>query len=256
MTRLILLCLLLASCGGSRVATDAVPAPRVTFGDRDPVDWGGRGPDAYPIHGVDLSRWQGQLDWAAARRAGTSFAWIKATEGADRVDPMFAVNHDAAKSAGVAIGAYHFFYWCSSAENQAAWFIRNVPRRAGDLPPVLDLEWTPFSPTCTYRPPAAEVRAEVGRFMDILQAHYGQRPVVYTTPDFYDRNGFADIDTEEFWLRTVAALPSERYPGAAWTFCQYSSTGLIAGAEGEIDLNAFAGDRAAWYRWLSLRRQR
>ena len=132
----------------------------------------------------------------------------------------------------------------------------SVPRTPGALPPVVDLEWNPFSPTCTYRPPAAEVRAEVGRFMDILQAHYGQRPVVYTTPDFYDRNGFADIDTEEFWLRTVAALPSERYPGAAWTFWQYSSTGLIAGAEGEIDLNAFAGDRAAWYRWLSLRRQR
>lgn len=254
MTRLILLCLLLASCGGSRVATDAVPAPRVTFGDRDPVDWGGRGPDAYPIHGVDLSRWQGQLDWAAARRAGTSFAWIKATEGADRVDPMFAVNHDAAKSAGVAIGAYHFFYWCSSAENQAAWFIRNVPRRAGDLPPVLDLEWTPFSPTCTVRPPAGEVRDRARRFLDIVERHYGQRPVIYTTREFYRETGIGQLGTD-LWLRATAEPVTDVYPGARWTVWQYSATGRVDGIAGDVDLNVFNGRTGDWAAWLARRRQ-
>ena len=253
MLRLALLLLLLASCGGSRPDAVPVPAPRVDFRDRDPVDWGGPGPGAYPIHGVDLSRWQGQLDWPAARRAGVSFAWIKATEGGDRVDPMFAINHDAARDAGVAIGAYHFFYWCGPAETQADWFIRNVPRRSGDLPPVLDLEWTPFSPTCTVRPPGHEVRERARRFIEIVERHYGTRPIIYTTREFYRETGIGQLDVE-FWLRATAEPVQKVYPGARWAIWQYSATGQVDGIRGDVDLNVFNGRPADWFAWLSRRR--
>ncbi|SPJ25352.1 GH25 family lysozyme [Palleronia abyssalis] len=222
------------------------------FGDVDPTDWGGRGPDRFPVHGIDLSRWQGDIDWTAARAAGVNFAWIKATEGGDRIDPMFAAHHDAAQRAGVAVGAYHFFYWCGPPETQARWFIQNVPRRAGDLPPVLDLEWTPFSPTCTVRPPAAEVRDRATRFMSILARHYGQMPLIYTTREFYPENQIARLGAET-WLRSTARPVEDAYPGAPWRVWQYTATGRVPGISGNVDLNAFNGSEGAWHAWRAAR---
>ena len=98
-------------------------------------------------------------------------AIIKATEGGDRVDEMFASHWRGAARAGVRRGAYHFFYHCRAPEEQAAWFFRHVPRRSGDLPPVIDMEWTPTSPTCTLRRDGATIRAEARIFMDIVERH-------------------------------------------------------------------------------------
>ena len=225
------------------------------FADSDPQDWITRKPTDHPVHGIDSSRWQGQIDWATARSAGVSFAFLKATEGGDRVDPAFASQWAAAGLAGIPRGAYHFFYFCTSAAVQARWFIANVPRSPGALPPVLDIEWTPFSPTCRIRPAPAQVRSEIGIFLQIVGQHYGQRPIVYTTPEFWQDNGFADISGEDFWLRSTNAHPSVAYAGMPWTFWQYTGTGRVPGIAGDVDINAFAGSAAAWRRWLSARQQ-
>ena len=65
-------------------------------------------PDDFAIHGIDVSRYQGDIDWRRVKRAGTEFAWIKATEGGDYVDPKFMENWNQARAAGVPRGAYHF----------------------------------------------------------------------------------------------------------------------------------------------------
>ena len=249
--------LALAGCSTS------VPSPRTKsvpsvlpprFAERDPVAWPGRTPVHYPVHGIDVSRFPGAVDWRRARAAGTNFAWIKATEGGDRLDPRFAQNFAGASAAGVVAGAYHFYYFCTPPEVQAAWMIANVPRASGALPPVVDLEWNPFSPTCTHRPPGAEVRAVVQRFVGILQAHYGRQPVIYTTRDFWPENGIGRYDGE-VWLRAVTEHPSTAYPGASWSFWQYSSTGHVDGVTGPCDLNCFSGSAQSWRAWLAARRQ-
>ncbi|MGD9657375.1 MAG: GH25 family lysozyme, partial [Methylocystis sp.] len=66
----------------------------------------------FAVHGIDVSKNQGNIDWEQVRDAGVSFAIIKATEGGDRTDSKFAYNWAAAKAAGVPRGAYHFVYWC------------------------------------------------------------------------------------------------------------------------------------------------
>ena len=109
------------------------------FRDAKPVNFGRVKPDHYTVHGVDVSRWQGDIDWAKLRRQGANFAYIKATEGDDHTDSMFRDNWQAADQAGIPRGAYHFFYWCSKAENQADWFIRHVSKEKGALPPVIDV---------------------------------------------------------------------------------------------------------------------
>ena len=220
------------------------------FGDADPVEWSGTTPAAYPVHGVDVSRWQGDVDWAKARDNGVSFAFIKATEGGDHTDPAFRDNWLEAGLTGVPRGAYHFYYFCRSAAEQARWFIANVPKERGALPPVLDLEWNAASRNCPQRPGPAAVQAEVLTFLNIVGAHYGQQPIVYTTVDFWKDNELWRLDGAQPWFRAVSQHPSEAFPGATWSFWQYSGTGLVPGVGGPVDVNAFAGSREAWAAWL------
>lgn len=249
--------LILAACGsGPRPDAAALPSGKVTapnFGDAKPHDWQGRAPSAYSVHGIDTSRWQGRVDWATARANGVNFAFLKATEGGDLLDPAFAENWDAAARAGVPRGAYHFWYHCRPAAEQARWFIKHVPREAGALPPVLDMEWTPFSPTCTVRPAPDVIRAEARIFMDALEAHYGQRPILYSAPDFFEQNQMWRLERTEFWLRSVAAHPQDLYAGRHWTFWQYTGTGSVPGVRGNSDINVFSGSSAQWADWLSRR---
>ena len=221
------------------------------FDDADPVVWPGRTPATYPVHGVDVSRWQADIDWRTAQAHGVSFAFIKATEGGDHADPGFVDHWRAADAAGVPRGAYHFFYFCTSAEEQARWFIANVPRETGALPPVLDIEWNGESRNCPRRPDPVTVRTEVMTFLQIVGRHYHQQPILYTTVDFWHDNEMWLIQGAQPWLRAVTRHPFEAYPGAEWAFWQYSGSGLVPGVAGEVDLNAFAGSREAWQSWLA-----
>lgn len=253
---------LLASCreSPSRLGVPAEPAPATAslafatyprFGDTDAFEWEGRGPRGYAVHGIDVSRFQGEIDWRAVRRGGVAFAWVKATEGGDHLDERFRDNWRGARRAGVPRGAYHYFYFCRPAAEQARWFIRHVPKDPGALPPVLDMEWNHRSPSCRKRPDGARVRAEARAFLDILERHYGRRPVVYTTPDFYRETGIGRIGRTRFWLRSVAGHPRDTYGGARWTFWQYTGTGVVQGIDGPVDLNVFAGGAESWGEWVA-----
>jgi len=219
------------------------------FGDYDRVEFGPRGPASYPVHGIDVARFQHEIDWQRVKLSGVAFAFIKATEGGDLKDPQFDRNWQLAAREGVPRGAYHFYYFCTPPEVQARWFIANVPRRGRALPPVLDLEWNPFSPTCTTRPSGAEVRRQARIFLDIVERHYGQRPIIYTTPEFYAQTGIGTVKAQ-FWLRSVARTPDQVYPGHPWVFWQYTGTGIVPGVEKGVDINVFRGTSAAWTRWL------
>lgn len=233
----------------SRVFQSVVVHPR-KFRDAKPINFGASSPKKLAVHGVDVSRWQGDIDWQRLRSQGANFAYIKATDGGDHLDPMFRTNWRGARAAGLKTGAYHFFYWCRAASEQADWFIRNVPRVEGALPPVIDVEWNGQS-RCRKRPSPERVREKMQVFMDRLEAHYGQRPVIYTAPDFYKDNLRGAFKDYPFWLRAVAQHPSKVYPGRKWVFWQYSGSGLSHGVRGKIDLNAFHGSQQQWNAWLS-----
>src|SRR5690606_16759597 len=191
------------------------------FKDAKPINFGKVKPKHYAVHGVDVSRWQGDMDWAKLRTQGANFAYSKATDGGDHLDPMFKKNWRWAKEAGIRRGAYHFFYWCRAASDQADWFIRNVPRDPDALPPVIDVEYNGES-SCKMRLSRARVQEKMQVFMDRLERHYGKRPVIYTAPDFYKDNLVGAFEDYPFWLRAVAQHPSKVYPGRKWLFWQYS----------------------------------
>jgi lysozyme len=235
------------------IAIMALAAPATAqnaFGDSDPVDFAQPTPQSYPVHGIDAARFQDHIDWRRAKRAGVRFAFVKATEGGDLLDVEFSTHLNGALRAGVPVGAYHFYYFCTPARVQARWFIRHVPKRSGMLPPVLDLEWNHHSPTCQHRPNGAQVRKQAKIFLRILENHYGQRPIIYTTPGFDRDTGITRLKGYDFWLRSTAKTPAQVYPGKSWRFWQYTGTGLIPGITGHVDINVFNGSRADWRRWL------
>jgi lysozyme len=257
---LVLLCACaLAACGGGEPETQVsrsatfLPVRATTgvprFGDSDPHEWAGVVPWKYQVHGIDVSKYQGDIDWRRVRDSGVSFAFVKATEGGDHSDERFLQNWAAARAAGVPRGAYHYYYFCRTAEEQAAWFMNHVPKDPSALPPVLDLEWTHKSRTCRLRPDAGTVRNEARTFLQLLQAYYRKRPVIYTTVDFYRDNELWRLEGYPFWLRSVAGHPSEVYPGQRWTFWQYTGTGVVDGIDGPTDLNVFAGSFGQMLGW-------
>lgn len=220
------------------------------YGDSAPVDFGKRHPDRYPVHGIDISKWQGDINWAEVRKAGIAFVFMKATEGGDHTDSRYEEYWRGARAAGIAHAPYHFYYFCRPAREQAAWFIANVPRESVHMPPVLDVEWNHASRTCTSRPDPETVRSEMKVWMDIVGRHYGKRPIIYTPVDFHRENLDGHFTGHQFWLRSVAAHPQDIYPSHPWTLWQYTGTGIMPGIRGNTDINAFAGTKAQWREWL------
>lgn len=254
---IISLVLTLVACSGAQRSTNS-PAKRLAnaplrFADTDPVDWQHLAPWRYPVHGLDVSKFQGIIDWKRAKRAGISFAFIKATEGGDHLDSLFHLNWLGAARAGVARGAYHFYYFCRPAYQQAQWFIRNVPKSRGALPPVLDMEWNNESPTCKHRPDPKTVRREMVEFLSLVTHHYGQRPIIYTPIDFYRENDLGQLHGYEFWLRSVSRHPNLLYQNQPWSFWQYTGTGRVPGVPTGTDINVFTGSADSWAKWRRAR---
>ncbi len=201
---------------------------------------------ALPIHGVDISKWQGKVDWSAMRNAGTQFAFIKATEGGDHIDDRFLENWFASKKAGIPRGAYHFVYWCRPAHEQAAWFKRNVPQDPDALPPVLDLEWNGESVNCPKKVPREQALAMIDVMLREMEAHTGKRPIIYTDITFHKDILEGAYNDYPYWIRSTAAEPHHRYTDRRWTFWQFTTTGRVPGVTGDVDRNTFYGTENQW----------
>lgn len=200
---------------------------------RDEVD-----PDEWEVFGVDVSGYQGNVDWTLMKRQGVDFAFIKATEGSGMTDARFAANWAGARDAGVRAGAYHFFSYDSPGDSQADNFIAAVPVTEGALPPVIDLE---FYGDYLHTPAdKAHTRAILDRLVERLEEHYGVKPVLYVTYESYWRyvaGGYRDCPV---WFSSPGVAPLFH----RWSFWQYSHGAAMEGYDGHqrlIDLNVFRG---------------
>lgn len=196
----------------------------------------------YSVIGVDVSAYQGEIDWQTLSAQGISFAFIKATEGSSFVDSRFSENFSAAQQTDLRIGAYHFFSFESSGKAQAEHFCSTVPKISGGLPPVVDVEY--YGEFSASNISVADVRLNLREFVDTVKAYYGASPIIYVTDSTY-RNivgeGFFDCC---FWIRDVYGKPSD---SIKWTFWQYSNRHVLEGYNGKeryIDMNVFCGNKA------------
>ena len=201
----------------------------------------------YPVRGVDVSHYQGEIDWNMLASQNISFAYIKATEGSNYVDEKFADNLRAARQTGLRVGAYHFFSFDSPGTTQAANFIETVEAFKGMMPPVVDVE---FYGNKEINPPdPLEVRPQLQAYLDAVEEAYGKRPVIYATYEsweLYIKNQFEDYP---LWIRDIWNRPESSLD---WTFWQYTNRGRLRGFSGDelyIDLNVFAGTMEEWAQW-------
>lgn len=197
--------------------------------------------EEYPVRGVDVSAYQGEIDWQTLSGEGIDFAFIKATEGSGFTDRHFAGNLKGACESGLRVGAYHFFSYDSGGISQAENFISAVPEYDGMLPPVIDVEF--YGDKEKNPPDKAAVRAELDMLLKTLEEHYGLKPVLYATQKSYNlyiSDGYEDYD---IWIRDVITAP-RLSDGREWTFWQYTNRARLDGYSGEekyIDMNVFKG---------------
>jgi len=145
------------------------------------------------VRGVDVSRYQGTINWSAVKNDGVHFAFIKATEGGDLTDPTFARNWRNSKRAGVIRGAYHFYRPGTDPARQARHFLRTVRLSAGDLPPVLDVEVHGGIGS-------TRLQRGVRTWLRIVEEETGKRPIVYTNPGFARRLAGGDFRRHALWI--------------------------------------------------------
>lgn len=186
----------------------------------------------YRSHGIDVSHHQGHIAWAKLPRQGVDFAYIKATEGADRVDSRFSINWRASDAAGIRRGAYHFFTLCRSGRDQAVHFVRHVPADAAALAPAVDLE---FPGNCKRRPSRTKFHKELGDFLRIVEARYGKHAVLYLTPHFDRHYRVSASFKRPLWLRSLGSRP--RFGAHGWKIWQTSSSRRLDGVHGRVDWN-------------------
>lgn len=205
-------------------------------------------PDLCPVRGVDVSEYQGDIDWEILAQQGIDFAFLKATEGTDYVDPYFAQNYENAKKTGLRIGAYHFFSFESSGAAQAENFCNTVTAFDGMLPPVADVEYYGDFESLTAEQVTA-IRREMTAFLTALEQHYGQKPILYCSEESYADLVQGHFDEYDLWISNFKTKPDSDLD---WTFWQYSDTHTFPGYDGTeqcIDVNIFRGTKALWERY-------
>ena len=191
--------------------------------------------------GVDVSNYQGDINFETLQEQGIQFVFIKATEGNAWIDERFKQNWKAAsKCSGLRYGAYHFMSFRTSGEEQAANFINTVPKDKDALPPVVDIElYDEFAVT----PPSRDhFEATLDPILTALEEEYGKKPIIYTTTHIYS-NYISRRYDNPVWIADHS-LPAALPDGEPWLFCQYSYEGVLDGYDGEepcIDLDVFNG---------------
>ena len=186
---------------------------------------------SYPCRGIDVSHYQGEIDWEAMKAQGVEFAYIKATEGSSHADECYASNMEQAQKAGIAAGAYHFFSFDSPAVTQAEHFIAITGEHPGNLIPTIDIE---FYGNKESDPPEAEgVRCELQTMLTLLEETYGCKPMIYTTQTVYYKYIKGQFTEYPLWIRNVYFPPVQQ-----WTLWQYTDQlrpDGIGGAESRVD---------------------
>jgi lysozyme len=196
-------------------------------------------PEGYEIHGIDISHYQGDIDWDALSNAMIEgcplrFIVIKSTEGSSIVDPNFKENFRQAREYGYIRGAYHFWSNKSSARNQAYYFLNNVRLEEGDLPPVLDVEHKPKDRS------VEDFQRDVLTWLHIVEDRYHVKPIIYTSYKFKERYLSAPVfDDYPYWIAHYYVDKVE-YKGA-WKFWQHTDAGRLPGITGRVDFNIYNG---------------
>jgi GH25 family lysozyme M1 (1,4-beta-N-acetylmuramidase) len=198
------------------------------------------------VDGIDVSYHQGAIDWTQVAASGKRFAFIRASAGTLTSDSAYQANRAGALAANLTVGSYHFANPDTApndALNEANWFLANATIASGDLVPVLDFE-TANGLDATFLATWAQT------WLDRVQGVTGVRPLIYTNSGFWSgsmsntdsfaRSGYG-LWIASWTTASQPTVPAESWAGQGWTFWQHSSSGIVPGVAGAVDLDRYAG---------------
>ncbi len=196
-------------------------------------------PEGYEIHGIDISHYQGEIDWEKLSSAmimdyPLRFVIVKSTEGSTRLDSRFRENFTNARDYGFIRGAYHFWSNQSSARTQAYYFLDKVHLTDGDLPPILDIEYKRKEQS------VEDFQQDVLTWLHIVEDRYHVKPIIYTYYKFKEQYLSAPVfDDYPYWIAHYYVEKVE-YKGQ-WKFWQHTDAGELPGIKGSVDFNVYNG---------------
>lgn len=190
------------------------------------------------LPGLDVSYWEGKIDWRVVASAGYKFAYAKSTESTTYFDETFLTNINGAQAAGLPVGAYHFYRLSASAKDQAQFFLKKIKDIPLDLPIALDFEEQASQPP-------ASVAASLKTWLDIVTDKTGRKPLIYTSSYYWNTYvGTPDwAPTYQLWVANYTAAPEPLLP-KSWTnylIWQYTDKGAAPGVTTPVDLDRFHG---------------
>lgn len=201
-------------------------------------------PDKYAIHGIDVSYYQGKIDWQLVKNmhedsVHISFAFIKATEGILQTDSYFQRNWREGPKAGIVCGAYHYFRPEFNGKLQAKFFLQNVKVEKGDLPLAVDIEELD-------RVPPDKMRAGLKLFLTYITSKTKVKPVIYSGLKFYEDYLAGYFDDYTLWLAHYYEPELIVSKTAKWRFWQHNDKARVNGINHVVDFDVFNGDSLAF----------
>lgn len=194
--------------------------------------------------GIDVSAWQGAIDWNRVAASGVRFSFIRVSDGTHSIDSRFTHNWSAARDAGVLRGAYQFFRAGQDVSAQANIMINALRSDPGELAPVIDVEADSIQGRS-----ASQVNAAVRQWIDMVGAATGTTPIIYTGA-YVTGSSAASYAANPLWIAgyfsdySDAHCPRITDNWTHWTFWQYSDRGHIPGISGNVDMDVFDGTLA------------
>ncbi|NQY80935.1 MAG: glycoside hydrolase family 25 protein [Candidatus Caenarcaniphilales bacterium] len=192
------------------------------------------------LTGIDVSNYNGQIDWQKVKESGVAFAFVKATEGITYKDPMLDANSKGLQEAGLVYGFYHFFRPEDDAIKQAKHYLESIPETEESkfLPLVVDIEVNDKVPTAT-------LMNRLEKFVKYIEKHEERKPVIYSYSSFWNENFKAKFQDYPIWIADYnpylenPILPQEI---TKWNFWQFTQKGKVPGVNGAVDRSFFQGD--------------
>jgi lysozyme len=192
------------------------------------------------VEGIDVSVYQGTINWGGVAAAGKKFAIVRVSDGTGTMDSQFARNWSGAKAAGLVRGTYQFFRASEDATAQANLVVSQLNAAGGlqadDLPVVADVEVSDGQSTAT-------IAAKLTTWMARVHQGTGKVPLVYTSPGVWGNMGNPQgFSSYILWVAHYGVqCPLMPSGWSTWKFWQYSSTGSVGGISGNVDLDKFNG---------------
>ncbi len=202
--------------------------------------------------GIDVSSYQGTINWTQVKGAGYTFAWAKSSEGTTITDSQYLNNVTNGEAAGMKMGAYHFSHAESNTATAEANYFLSVAGshiKACEVPPVLDLEDPPSGPALTSYFTSAQLTSWVQTWMSTVQSATGVAPILYTDGSIAAYLN-SSLNTYKLWMAdpdgSSTAPPASLGSWTTWAFKQYSWTGAVPGISGDVDMDVFNGNTTAF----------